>query len=274
MAGDFRFKRFAVSQSGCAMKVGTDGVLLGAWCTVRPEFKRALDIGSGTGVIAIMLAQRSEGWGMAVDAVEIDMPSFLKARENAAVCEWAGRIAVRNCAVQDYMAADNMDSGSGGSEPSPVINIASVPACPGKYDLIVSNPPYFNDSLLPPDTARTNARHTTTLTHEELLGNSLRLLAPCGVLSVILPYPQADGFAGLAETEGFFLSRRTDVYPTPKSLPKRSLMEFMKIGGDASAVPVSGNRVPPGAGSLVIENAPLDYTAEYMELTKDFYLKF
>lgn len=241
MAGDFRFKRFYISQAGCAMKVGTDGVLLGAWCTVSPRFKKALDIGAGTGVIAIMLAQRGEDHGLRVDAVEIDSPSFFKAQENASKCEWSDRVAVTECAIQDYMTGAS-----------------------GEYDLIVSNPPYFNDSLLPPDAARTNARHTTTLNHAELLFNVSRLLTAGGIFAVVLPYPQADGFIGLAESEGLCLSRRTDVYPTSRSDAKRSLVEFCK----------ADSAVRGSTDMLVIENAPLDYTAEYMELTKDFYLKF
>lgn len=243
--GGFSFKRFHIEQDGCAMKVGTDGVLLGAWCTVEPGFRKALDIGTGTGLIAVMLAQRGEGFSLEVDAIEIDEPSGNKARENAGQSEWAEHIAVELVSVQKHKCGEE-----------------------GIYDLVVSNPPYFNDSLLPPDASRTNARHTTTLTHSELVGNVTRLIKPDGVFAVILPYPQADDFISLASREGLRLSRRTDVFPTPRSQAKRSLLEFRKV----SERDVTGGVCE--SGTLVIENAPLDYTSEYMELTRDFYLKF
>lgn len=234
------------------MKVGTDGVLLGAWCTVAPEFERALDIGTGTGVIAVMLAQRGEAYGLAVDAVEIDGVSFGKACENAGNSDWKDRITVSEGGIQEYK-----------------------PEVSGIYDLIVSNPPYFNDSLLPPGAARTNARHTTTLTHGELLGNVSRLLTCGGIFAVVLPYRQADNFISMAAGRGLEVTRRTDVFPTPKTPAKRSLIEFRKAAeGTGEYEPVRPGGNMPAAGSLVIENAPLDYTSEYMELTKDFYLKF
>ena len=130
----FRFKQFAVEQDDVAMKVGTDGVLLGAWADCNGA-KRILDIGTGTGVIALMLAQRNAE--AEVQAVEIDETATRRARSNFDLSPWAERLTVENCAVQEFAPAE-------------------------KFDLIVSNPPYFVDSLLPPDAKRSTARHTTT----------------------------------------------------------------------------------------------------------------
>lgn len=237
MSGNFRFKRFEVSHDGPAMKVGTDGVLLGAWCTVAEGTARALDIGTGTGVIALMLAQRGEGWGMSVDAAEVEAGVAAQARRNFETSPWSDRMRVHNVAVQEL-------AGEAG------------------YELIVSNPPYFDESLLPPDPARMAARHTKLLTHAELAAAAARLLAPEGVLAVVLPYVHAENFIALAGAGGLNLSRRTDVCTTPGAIPKRALLEF--------------RCTPAGAcrETLVVQVAHETYTDHYRALTKDFYLKF
>lgn len=236
----FRFKRFEIDQEGCAMKVGTDGVLLGAWCRILPADKLLLDIGSGTGIIALQLAQRTEQAGSTVEAVEIDSRSCEKAQENFDRSGWGDRLTLHCSAIQDFAAQAT-----------------------AKYDHIVSNPPYYNGSMLPADAARRRARHTSSLAYEELAEVCSRLLNPSGRVSIILPAPEAEKMAEIAARNGFHLSRRTEVWSTPKSGPKRLLLEFAR------------SQTVPETSSLVIEDeGPGSFSAEYRALTRDFYLYF
>lgn len=220
------------------MKVGTDGVLLGAWCKIPSGAGRVLDIGTGTGLIALMTAQRSAD--LAIDAIEIDEASAEQARRNVSDSPWSDRIAVIQDDICQFAASAQH-----------------------AYDLIVSNPPYFAGSLLPPDKARTTARHTTLLDHRQLAASAAKLLATKGVFAVILPFAQAENFIGFAAENGLHLTHRTDVCPTPDSPPKRTLMEFSPL------------RMPhPTVDILVIESGRRhQYSAEYTALTRDFYLK-
>ena len=291
MAGNFRFKQFLVRQERTAMKVGTDGVLLGAWCRVDPAWRRMLDVGTGTGLIALMLAQRSAAGDSerfddkahrasalnaagpvektsspVIDALEIDAASAGQAAENVAASPWSDRIEVWHDSLQHFAAA----------------YYAEDPVREG-YDLVVSNPPYFTDSLLPPDPARTAARHTIHLTYEELLEGAFSVLVPEGLLAVILPFDQTEVFVRSARERGFSPERRSDVCPTAGSGPKRSMMEFRKMPGEercgvSGSMPKASDSAPPEfleRDSLVIErDGPLTYTDEYKALTRDFYLKF
>ena len=188
------------------MKVGTDGVLLGAWAGVRPSDRRMLDIGTGTGLIALMLAQRSpEAF---VTGVDIDDVS--QARENADASPWGGRVAFERCPVQEF-------------------------AAPEPFDLIVSNPPFFVDSLTCPDEGRTAVRHAVHLPYDELRDAVLRLLAPAGRFAVILPTAEAARFLAVCAGR-LALVRRTDVRTTPRRPAKRALMEFVRAE-DAAPVP-------------------------------------
>jgi len=233
----FRFKRFSVRQERCPMKVGTDGVLLGAWAEVRPTDRCILDIGTATGLIALMMAQRAPE----AHITGIDLIDVTEARENADASAWGDRLHFEQCPVQEF-AAD---------EP---------------FDLILSNPPFFVDSLTCPDAGRTTARHAVTLPYDDLCAAVLRLLAPDGRFALILP---------VSETERWFatcrdrlrLVRRTDVCTTPRRAPKRVLLEFVRVGAAALD--------PPVCGELVIGTGEHEcYTAEYRALTGDFYLKF
>lgn len=159
----FRFKQFAVRQDRCPMKVGTDGVLLGAWAEVRPGDRRMLDVGTGTGLIALMLAQRSAAW---ITAVDIDVECATQAAENFAASPWADRLDAVSVAVQRYDPVE-------------------------KFDLIVSNPPYYVDSLLSPDEGRNTARHAAGLPFGELAAAVVRLLSPGGRFALVLP-PRRD----------------------------------------------------------------------------------
>lgn len=237
MSRDFTFKRFSVSQMRSAMKVGTDGVLLGAWARITPEHRRVLDVGAGTGLIALMAAQRSEAWGAEIVGVEIDAPSAEDARENFARSEWAERLSLVECAAQEF--------------------------CPeGKFDHILSNPPYFVDSLTSPDASRTTARHTTSLSFEELARAAARLLTAEGVLSLVLPYDAVADMTLAAARAGLFLVRRMDVRTKESAEPKRSLLEY----GFAPR--------PTEHTTLTIHISGGDYSPDYRTLTRDFYLKF
>ena len=232
----FQFKQFTIRHDKCAMKVGTDGVLLGAWAGIE-SCNRILDIGTGTGLIAMMLAQRSKA---VIDAIDIDAEACLQAQENAESSPFAERIKIRHSALSDFAQTDT-----------------------GLYDLIVSNPPYFVDSLKCPDQKRNTARHTDTLTLEDLLQDSRKLLAPQGRIALILPYDLKERLADCIRTQNLFLSKETSVIPVPGAEPKRLLAE---LTAEPPASPTFSDR-------LTIEIARHRYTDEYINLTKDFYLK-
>ena len=218
------------------MKVGTDGVLLGAWVSTSAADRRVLDIGTGTGLIALMLAQRLPGACIA----GVDIDSVEQARENAAASPWGDRLTIHTCAVQAFYDAP--------------------------FDLIVSNPPFFVDSLTCPDAGRTAARHAVHLTFEELCDAVLRLLTPAGRFALILPVQEAGRFlevcAGRLQPV-----RRTDVRTTPPHPPRRSRLELM---GPAAAAAAGFERT-----ELIIGTGEHEcYTPEYRALTRDFYLKF
>lgn len=232
----FQFKQFTIRHDKCAMKVGTDGVLLGAWAGTD-SCNRILDIGTGTGLIALMLAQRSPA---IIDAIDIDADACLQAQENVVASPFAERVQVRHSALADF-----------------------AQAATDRYDLIVSNPPYFVDSLKCPDRQRNTARHTDTLTLEDLLQDSRKLLAPQGRIALILPYDQKERLTDCIRTYQLFLSKETSVIPVPGAQPKRLLAE---LTADPPASPASSDR-------LILEIARHQYTDEYIRLTKDFYLK-
>jgi tRNA1Val (adenine37-N6)-methyltransferase len=235
----FQFKRFTIRQSRCSMKVGTDGVLLGAWVNVdTAQAQQALDVGCGTGLIAIMLAQRAPL--AQVDAVEVEELACRQAAQNAADSGWKSRIRIFHGNFNEL------------AQRSPV-----------RYDLIVSNPPYFKQSLLSPNEKRNAARHANGLTHEDLIGGSLRLLAAHGRLAVVLPYVEGNVFIALAASAGLYCARKLNVSTKRGKPVKRLLMEL------------SQERVALDEQNLYIENALLNsYTDEYKALTKDFYLRF
>ena len=229
----FRFKQFTIRQDRCPMKVGTDGVLLGTWVSTSAADRRVLDIGTGTGLIALMLAQRLPGACIA----GVDIDSVEQARENAAASPWGDRLTFHTCAVQAFYDAP--------------------------FDLIVSNPPFFVDSLTCPDAGRTAARHAVHLTFEELCDAVLRLLTPAGRFALILPVQEAGRFlevcAGRLQPV-----RRTDVRTTPRHPAKRSLLR------PAAAAAAGFERT-----ELIIGTGEHEcYTPEYRALTRDFYLKF
>ena len=229
----FTFKQFTIRHDRCAMKVGTDGVLLGAWTGVNHS-RRMLDIGTGTGLIALMLAQRCPQ--ATITAIDIDTEAVSQAIENVQSSLWADRVEV---ILQD---------------------ICNYPTkqC---FDTIVSNPPYFIDSLKCPDDQRNTARHTDTLDAERLLSSVARLLSNDGRFSIILPAEQTDMLIQTARTHRLYPSRQTAVITRPGLPPKRILMEFQKT------------KKAFQTDELIIELERHVYSEEYIALTREFYLK-
>lgn len=235
----FKFKQFTIHQDRTAMKVGTDGVLLGAWAPIAPTAQCILDIGTGTGLIALMLAQRYPS--LNITAIDIDKSSIEQATENIKNSLFAQYITTHHTSLQSYNPEE-------------------------KYDAIVCNPPYFVASLKCPDSQRTQARHTDSLSFDELLSHSARLLNDEGSLSVILPVTEGNQLIALASQYGFTLTQQVHVLPTPTSAPKRLLMHFTKKSMVNSQQSIVNSQ-------LIIELARHQYTPEYITLTRDFYLK-
>ena len=231
----FQFRQFTVRQSRCAMKVGTDGTLLGAWATVPLKPCRVLDIGTGTGLVALMLAQRFPQ--ASVTALDIDSEAVLQARENVQSSPFADRIEVIQADAADYVA----------KEP---------------FDVVVSNPPYFEQSLECPDQQRTLARHAASLTYAQLTRTAFRLLGDEGTFSVVIPVDCRSRMEGEAALAGFFQSRRCDVRTTPRKAPKRCLIEFTKH-------PVTEVYIEEG----VLELSPNVRSPWYRQLTDEFYIR-
>ena len=232
----FAFKQFKIVQDKCAMKVGTDAVLLGSWVNAS-NAKTILDIGTGTGIIALMLAQKSSA---RIDAIDIDLNAFIQATENVNDCSWKERIEIHHISLQQF--AKESDH---------------------KYDLIVSNPPYFIDSSKASEESRTNARHTDQLPFKDLLDGVLKLLNPNGKFYVILPTKESELFREDAEKHKLFLTKVTRVITRTDKPEKRLLMRFEFIQRAFSE------------DSITIEKDERhSYTDEYKEMTKDYYLAF
>lgn len=216
------------------MKVGTDGVLIGAWTTCLNK-KNILDIGTGTGLIAIMMAQQTEAL---IDAVELDRDSFLQALENVAICKWNNRINLYNLSIQDYVKNFHK-----------------------QYDLIVSNPPFFNNSLKAEKATKNISKHNDQLSYADLISATLEVLSDDGTFSVILPYVEGMQFIEMCSRSLLFCIRKTVVYPCPWKNPARLLLEFSKIETTILEK------------SLTIElNERHQYSDDYKNLTKEFYL--
>jgi tRNA1Val (adenine37-N6)-methyltransferase len=232
----FKFKQFTVHQEHVAFKITTDSVLLGAWADLN-GCRSVLDIGTGTGIISLMAAQRS---GAQIVAIEPDPGSYMQAGLNISASPWHDRITVLNNAVQDYFPGSNL-----------------------LFDTIITNPPFFIDSLPNPEAAKARARHSLTLSHSELVTAALRLLSDEGILQLVLPVAEAELFTVMAAEAGLYCRRRLTVRPTPSLPPARLLMTLGRV---RSSIEES---------TLVIEKGGRHhYSDEYVSLTKDFYLKF
>jgi len=230
----FHFKYFSIKQEQSAMKVGTDGVLLGAWTMPSSYPHQILDIGTGTGLVAIMLAQRFTR--SQIHAIDIDQASAEEAQFNAQSSPWSERLNIAHCALQDYNPSN-------------------------KYDLIVSNPPYFRNTTQYQDQARANARNNDSLNLEYLVEKSYELLNENGELTFIVPSNEFETIQSLAEKFNFYISKLCWIKGNHQSLIKRLLISISKRKDILEE------------NSLTIENSRHNYTEEYRDLCKDFYLK-
>lgn len=236
MTASFQFKQFKVRQDRCAMKIGTDGVLLGAWSSLKQQPDSILDIGAGTGVIALQMAQRSAA--SLIDAVEIDEDAFEQCTENFEASPWSDRLFCYHASLQEF-ASEIEES----------------------YDLIISNPPFFSEEIKTGDPSRDMARFEESLPFEHLIICVAHLLSETGKFSIILPKHQQERFTNLATASELFLNRVCDVKGSPKAAVKRVLMEFSFQPKEVLTE------------SLILEISRHQYTAEYIALVEDFYLK-
>ena len=247
----FRFKYFNVVNERSAMKVNTDGVLLGAAMTILPADRRLLDIGTGTGTIALMAAQRAlgipgqagddemgVGGDFMIDAIDIDEPSASEAAANFCESPWAEHLRAHNLSLQDFADSE-----------------------PGKYDLIFSNPPYFEDSCIAPDERKSTARHTSVgLSYRDIFEFASERLAENGRVSLVLPADQEAALCRYARMCGLHLFRIMRIRTVERKAPIRIITEF------------SRQRCQTPAEELLTIMNEGKYTQEYLSLTKDFYL--
>ncbi len=231
----FSFRQFTIHQDKASFKVGTDSVILGAWADTGGA-ESILDIGTGTGLLAIMLAQRS---GARITAIEPDYDSFEQACRNVGNCRWNDRISVLNTTLQDFSS------------------------CAMKFDIIVTNPPFFTGSLKNPDSRKAASRHNDSLQPGDLLKAVSVLLDENGSFLIILPYAEAAVFMAEAPEYGLSCNRILKIKPTPSGPVIRMIMSFSRSGQTVTE------------SFLTIGKGPRhEYTADYMNLTRDFYLKF
>jgi tRNA1Val (adenine37-N6)-methyltransferase len=236
MANDyFNFKQFRINQAKSAFKVGTDGVLLGASADIS-NVTSILDIGCGTGLISLMLAQRSDAM---ITAIEPDFESFSEACENVRLSTWHERIKVLNTDLQSF--EPDLD----------------------KFDLIVSNPPFFNDSLKNPDLRKSVARHNVLLTSSDILEGVIKFLKEDGSLQLILPYVEGNVFIAESCKYGLYCNSMLKIKPLPTAEIRRLILNFSRV------------QKKPVERFLTIEHGKRhEFTEEYKNLTREFYLKF
>jgi tRNA1Val (adenine37-N6)-methyltransferase len=233
----FAFKQFNVKQDKCAMKVGTDAVLLGSW--IQPNGStHILDIGTGTGVIALMLAQKTNA---SIVGIDIDVSATQQAQENVDESKFKNSITLFNTSFQDFVKTTSL-----------------------KFQLIVSNPPFFEQSLKSSDEKRSNARHADVLPFEDLLDGVIKLLDEKGKFCLILPTLEAEKFRGMAQKKGLFLSKLLRVKSrVDKDIDKRHLMQFEFTPTEFSEETMA-----------IEEDERHSYTQAYKELTKAYYINF
>ncbi|MHC0444143.1 tRNA1(Val) (adenine(37)-N6)-methyltransferase [Flavobacterium sp. 3-218] len=233
----FTFKQFSVLQDKTAMKVGTDGVLLGAWTPISHHPFSVLDIGAGTGIIALMIAQRSSA--EQIDALEIDEDAYEQAVENFESSPWGDRLFCFHAGLDEFI-----------EEPE------------DEYDLIVSNPPFYAEDYKTENEQRDLARFQDAMPFEEIVEAADLLLSENGILAIIIPFKEEEKFISLAKEAELYPIKITRVKGTPTSEIKRSLLAFSR--NEISEIEVN---------ELVIEIDRHVYTPQYIELTKEFYLK-
>lgn len=221
------------------MKIGTDAVLLGAWCSVYHEVETILDIGTGTGIIALQLAQRSDA--NTIDAVEIDALAFEQATNNFEQSNWSDRLYCYHTSFADFVKEISSENET--------------------YDLIITNPPFYSDTFETQNDSRNKARFTSSLSFKSLIEGVSKLLSKKGTFSVIIPFKEEPSFIALALSNQLYLQKACRVRGTIHTNIKRSLLEFSFEESETSYT------------ELTIEYKRHVYTEEYIYLTKDFYLK-
>ena len=237
MTKPFQFKEFSVQQDQCAMKIGTDGVLLGAWAPLDHFPNSILDIGTGTGVIALQLAQRSNS--ELIDALEIDDKAYEQAMSNFEMSPWGDRLFCYHASFLEF--ASEIDD---------------------EYDLIVSNPPFYSEDYKTNNTQRDIARFTDALPFDHLLAGTAKLLSKNGKACFIIPHSEEEKFISIASHFELFTNKITRVKGNPTVEIKRSLLEF---SFKTNPILIENE--------LIIETSRHRYTQEYTNLVKDFYLK-
>ncbi len=218
------------------MKIGTDAVLLGAWTSIEQNPFSILDIGAGTGILALMLAQRSHA--EVIDAIEIDDQAYEQCTDNFENSKWNDRLFCYHASLHEFV--DEIDD---------------------TYDLIISNPPFYSENYKTENPSRDLARFEDALPFEHLISSVSKLLSEGGLFSVIIPYKEEETFINLSLKSGLFLRRKLHIKGNPNSQIKRSLMEF------------SFTESKIETSTLIIETSRHNYTEDYINLTKDFYLK-
>jgi tRNA1Val (adenine37-N6)-methyltransferase len=231
----FQFKQFNVLHDRAAMKVGTDAILLGAWSNID-KANSILDIGTGSGIIALMLAQRTNA---CIDAIEIDKSAAEQATENFILSTWKERLQLIHTSFQDY-----------------------TKTCTKKYDLIVSNPPYFYNALKSPKSNKNLARHNDELPFDDLVSGIARLMSESGKACIILPHNESVLLKEYALKYELYCNFQTEVVSKAGLRPNRLLIKFSKRKHEIET------------SSLRILNEDLSYTEAFKSLTKDFYLNF
>lgn len=233
----FQFKQFSVQQDRCAMKIGTDSVLLGAWCPLDNNPFSVLDVGAGTGILSLMIAQRSQA--EQIDALEIDEEAYEQCVENFENSPWGDRLFCFHAGLDEFV-----------EEPE------------DEYDLIISNPPFYTEDYKTENSQRDLARFQDAMPFEHLVEAADLLLSENGIFAVIIPYKEEAKFIDLCAEAELYPVKITRIKGTPTTEIKRSLLAFKRY--ELSTLT---------AEELVIEMNRHDYTDDYVNLTKDFYLK-
>ena len=229
----FRFKQFSINHHRSTMKVGTDAVLLSAWVNIE-NVNKALDVGTGSGIIAMMLAARGVKH---IDAVELDESSFKESSENFKNSQLDSELTVYNKDFTTYAGETNE-----------------------RYDLVISNPPFFTNDMLPDNKKKLQARHTETLTFTDLISGAVRLLDPEGKLVVVLPYYQSQNFVEEAGKNNLFVSRKLLIFPKPCKEPNRVNLEFSQVEKE------------PVTEKFIIREENGNFTDQYKSLLGKYYL--
>lgn len=232
----FIFKQFEIYQDRCAMKIGTDSVLLGAWTGSKSDPSSILDIGAGTGILSLMLAQKSPA--EVIDAIEIDDAAYEQCVENFEQSPWGDRLFCYHASLEEF-----------------------VEEIEEKYDLIISNPPFYKDTYKSDNDQRDLARFSDAMPFRHLVESVSKLLSKNGFFSVVIPFSEEKDFMVLASKEHLFPNRILRVKGSPSSGIKRSLIEF------------SFQETTAEIQELIIETSRHQYTEDYVKLTKEFYLK-